>query len=286
MQSNQVAKILKSNDKNYRAGDYVLGHFNWQTKSIITAKRITSLITQKEYDSKLSLSHYVGSYGMPGATAWYGMISVGKLKHGENVLVSGAAGAVGSYAGQIAKLYDCFVVGIAGSDDKIKWITNELGFDYGINYKSYNNDSKKLQQTLAKLFPNGIDVYFDNTGGFITESVWEILANKARVLICGQIAVYNKGANLGGLTEKGNFEQLKCNDFLYQLIYREISVLGFLVNNFKDRTEFNRTMKKWIIDGKIKARETVVYGFDNIPKAFVGLFTGTNTGKMVIKAKL
>eukprot|EP01083_Nonionella_stella_P223200 795703_1 len=111
MQSYQVAKILKSKDPKYKPDDYVRGHFNWQTKSIITAKRVISKIDAKEKDSKLSLSHYVGSYGMPGATAWYGMISVGKLKHGENILISGAAGAVGSYAVQIAKLYDCYVVG-------------------------------------------------------------------------------------------------------------------------------------------------------------------------------
>ena len=138
---------------------------------------------------------------------------------------------------------------------------------------------------MQKLFPDGIDMYFDNVGGFITESVWEILADRARINMW-QIANYNKGGNLGGLTEKGGFEPLKCKDFLHQLVYRQISVLGFLVTNFVDRKEFDRTMKKWIIDGRIKAKETVVHGFDNIPKAFVGLFKGKNTGKMVIKAKL
>lgn len=287
MQSYQLAKIVQSNDCKYEEGDYVYGHFNWQKRAIITSDRIIRSIKASEYDARLSLSHYVGSYGMPGATAWYGMLEVGKLKHGENVLVSGAAGAVGSYAGQIAKLYDCFVVGIAGSRRKIDWIVHELGFDAGINYKEYDDDSEALKRKLIKLFPNGIDVYFDNVGGFITESVWDVLADKARVLICGQIAVYNEdNMNLGGMDKNKGAAQLKQNYMLHQLIYREISVLGFLVSNFKDRRYFQRTMKKWIIEGKIKARETVVHGFDQLPRAFVGLFKGSNIGKMVVRAKL
>ena len=286
MQSFQLAKIIESRDPNFSAGDYAVGHFDWQTKSIVSAERIESTLDAAQRDARLSLSHYVGAYGMPGATAWYGMLEVGKLKHGENVLISGAAGAVGSYSGQIAKLYDCYVVGLAGSQTKVHWMRKELGFDAAINYKHFGGDSKRLQRRLVELFPDGIDVYFDNVGGFITDAVWEVLADRARVLVCGQIAVYNKGGNLGGLREKGDFAPLKTDYFLHRLIYREISVLGFLQSNFKERAEFHRTMKKWIIDGKIKARETVVRGFANIPKAFVGLFRGTNTGKMVVKAKL
>jgi len=287
MQSFQIAKIVESKDPQHAVGDYVYGHFNWQKRAIIIAEQVFGIIKASEYDPRLSLSHYVGSYGMPGETAWYGIFEVGKLKHGENVLVSGAAGAVGSYVGQIAKLYDCYVVGIAGSQSKIDWIVNDLGFDAGINYKEYNGDSEKLKSKLLSLFPDGIDVYFDNVGGFITESVWDVLADRARVLVCGQIAIYNeKDLNLGFAGNNFGTSQLKVPYMLHKLIYREISVLGFIVSNFTDKTQFRRTMKKWIIEGKIKARETVVHGFDQLPKAFVGLFKGTNTGKMVVRAKL
>eukprot|EP01083_Nonionella_stella_P292097 993614_1 len=194
MQSFSVSKVISSKDPNYVKGDYVYGVFPWSTKNIINSKSIMSKVPpnlsdykpkeDKDYnpdldtDEKFDIneikniphSYYVGSMGMPGVTAYYGMIVRGKLKKGETVLISGAAGAVGSLCGQIAKhIFGCYVIGIAGSDEKIKWLTDELGFDGAINYKKYGNDFNKTQKILKDKFPNGIDLYFDNVGGIFTE---------------------------------------------------------------------------------------------------------------------
>ena len=166
----------------------------------------------------------------------------------------------------------CHVIGIAGTDDKCKWLTNDLGFDGALNYKKYNNDKRKLQKDLRKLFPNGIDIYFDNTGGFITESVWNLLNYKGRVILCGQIANYNRLTNVP-----------KIDDFLYKLIYQHIRVEGFSIHSFKNYSKFYKDMTKWSNEGKIKFRKTVRCGLDAVPSAFIGLFKGENTGKMLVK---
>jgi len=223
--------------------------------------------------SKIPYSHYLGAFGMPGRTAYYGLIDLGGLKRDETkqILVSGAAGAVGSLVGQIAKLYapKCRVIGTAGSDKKLEWL-KQIGFDDVLNYKDYK-DVESCQNALKKLLPNGIDIYFDNTGGVVTDSVWDLTNNFAKVLICGQIAYYDT-------------EHIpKIEPFLHKLVYKQVTVQGFVQSNFKDFNRFHREMGSWIVDNKIVVEETVYEGFEQLPKAFLGLFTGENTGKMVVK---
>jgi len=153
-------------------------------------------------------------------------------------------------------------------------LINDLSFDKAINYKNYNSNPNLLKSDLQKLFPNGIDIYFDNTGGFITESVWDLLNKDARVIVCGQIAIYNQLNN-----------PPKIDDFLYKLIYKHVRVEGFVVGDFKNYNEFYNNMIKWTKEKLIFSRETMVEGFDNIPKAFIGLLKGDNVGKMIVDCK-
>ena len=166
----------------------------------------------------------------------------------------------------------CRVIGIAGSDAKCKWLIDELGFDGAINYKKYNNNISALRRDLSKLFPDGIDLYFDNVVGFITESIWNLLRYKGRVVVCGQISNYN---NLRDIP--------KTNDFLSKMIYQHIRVEGFAISSFKRYNDFYKDMNQWIDENKIKFRKTVKFGLDQVPAAFIGLFTGENFGKMMVK---
>ena len=166
---------------------------------------------------------------------------------------------------------ECRVVGVAGSDAKCAWL-KELGFDGALNYKKYNGNVSKFRKDLSKLFPSGIDVYFDNVGGFITESVWNLLNYKGRVIVCGQIANYNRLTNVP-----------KIDDFLFKTIYKHIRIEGFSIHSFKRYNDFYKDMNKWINDGKIVYRKTIKVGLDQVPNAFIGLFTGENFGKMLVK---
>lgn len=301
MQSFTLAKVLKSNNAKYAEGDHVWGVFGWTSKQVVNAKQIMSKVPPdlsqykpkedpdykadqdddkegkfdvKEIAQKIPLSYYVGSYGMPGGTAYYGLIYKGEVKKGENVLVSGAAGAVGSIVGQIAKnVYGCHTVGIAGTAEKIKWITQDLGFDGGINYKEYGDDYEKVQKALKEKFPNGIDVFFDNVGGIFSEAAWDLLNEDARVIVCGQIATYNADPKNPGL----------IRPFLHKTIYKEIQIRGIIYGKFKNHAKFYYDMGRWICSGKVKVKETVLEGFEKLPEAFCGLFEGQNTGKMVVK---
>ncbi|ETO14865.1 hypothetical protein RFI_22501 [Reticulomyxa filosa] len=185
--------------------------------------------------------------------------------------------------GQIAKLKrkNTYVVGSAGGAEKAKWLVNDLKFDKALDYKKFGNDSKALKAELSKLFPKGIDVYFDNTGGLITECVWDLLNENARVVICGQIASYGKIGFTGTGINTDSVQ--KINDFLFKLIYKKIRVEGFVVYSCNDWVSFYRDMKEWMSKGQIKTQETLHRGFDKIPVAFEGLFTGANLGKTVIQ---
>ena len=164
------------------------------------------------------------------------------------------------------------MVGTAGSAEKCQWMTSELGYDEAINYKNYQNDKYKFQKDLKRAFPNGIDVYFDNVGGFQTEAIWDLLNYGGRVVVCGQIANYNQ------MLKKPQIE-----DFLYKLIYAHIRIEGFSIHSFKRYPQFYKDMTQWTKENKIKFRKTVKYGLDKVPSAFMGLFTGENIGKMLVK---
>jgi hypothetical protein len=214
------------------------------------------------------VSTALGVLGMPGMTAYFGLLDVCDPKPGETVLVSGAAGAVGTLVGQIAKIKGCRTVGIAGGDDKVDYILKDCGYDAAFNYKTTTDYAAKYRE----LCPKGIDVYFDNVGGAITDAVFTNLALHARIAICGQIALYNATKPEMGPR------------FLGALIVARAKVQGLLVSDYAPRWGAAMLeMAGWVREGKIKYREDIVHGFENVPKAFIGLFEGENTGKRIVK---
>ena len=211
----------------------------------------------------------LGVLGMPGLTAYFGLLAITNPQPGETVVVSGAAGAVGSLVGQIAKIKGCRAIGIAGADDKISYLTDELAFDGAFNYKTVSDYHEKLRE----LCPNGIDVYFDNVGGTITDAVLRLINTRARISICGQISQYN--------LEK---PEMGPRIILTMLLVRQAKAEGFLVRQFADRyPEGLRQMTQWIKEGKLKYKEDIEHGLENTPRAFISMLKGHNVGKQLVK---
>ncbi len=258
-----VGQVIATKDTEFQEGDIVQGNLGWQEYALSDGSGL------RKIDPTLApVSTALGVLGMPGMTAYFGLLEIARPKPGETVVVSGAAGAVGSLVGQIAKNKGCRVVGIAGSDYKIDYITNELGFDAAFNYKTVSDYSEKLKE----ICPDGIDVYFDNVGGAITDAVFLNLNVKGRIAICGQISQYN--------LEKPEFGPR----LLWQLIVKRARVEGFLVSEFADRYEEGlHQMAEWLKTGKVKYRETIVEGIENAPMAFIGMLKGENIGKQLVK---
>ena len=204
---------------------------------------------------------------MPGMTAYFGFLEICHPKPGETVLISGAAGAVGSLVGQIAKIKGCRAVGIAGTDDKVAWLTGELGFDAAFNYKTTPDYVAKLKE----LCPKGVDCYFDNVGGRVTDSMLRVLNNYSRISICGQSSQYNLAK-----PERG------VRPYAY-LLSKQIKAEGFIIYSWTDRyPEGIAQMSQWIKDGKLKYREQLLEGFENLPRALIGILQGENMGKMLV----
>lgn len=259
-----VGKVIESRDSRFAEGDYVRGTLDWADFTVTNGDALEKI------NPEVPITTYLHVLGMTGMTAYFGLLDIGQPKEGETVVVSGAAGAVGMVVGQIAKLKGCRVVGIAGSDEKVKFLKNELGFDEVINYKTTTN----LKEDLRKACPNGIDVYFDNVGGEISDTVFFQLNFHARVALCGQIAHYNATE-----VEYGP-------RFLSYLLTRSVLLKGFIVGDYKDRfEEGKRDLTKWFSEGKLKYRENIVDGLENAPKAFLGLFSGENIGKQLVRVK-
>ena len=260
-----VAKVIESKSKLVLAGDYVVGTLPWATYCIEKEENLRKVDVKN-----VSPGYYLGILGMPGLTAYFGMMEIGKPKEGETVIVSGAAGAVGLVAGQIAKIQGTRVIGIAGSDEKCQLLKKEFGFDEAINYKT----SKSIRKEIAALCPEGVDVYFDNVGGEITEAVAANLDFHARIALCGQISQYNNPKPYIGYS------------ILPHLLTRSVLLQGFIVSNYSERfPEARAHLTKWLNDGKLKYTETIIEGFDNLPDAFLGLFSGINHGKMLVKTE-
>lgn len=261
--SGLVCEVVESKNKNFAPKDIVAGMLNWSEYQVSDG---TGLLKVNANVSPLSV--YQGILGMPGLTAYLGLTKIGDPKIGETVVVSGAAGAVGNLVGQIAKIKGCHVVGIAGSDEKAELLKSEFGFDDAINYKTTEN----MQAAIAKACPNGVDVYFDNVGGEISDGVIFNINKFARIVICGSISAYNAtqmpvGPRLQGI-----------------LLINSALMKGFIVSDFSaDFPTAIGELTQWYKNGKIKNKETVIEGFENIPQAFLGLFDGTNTGKMMVK---
>jgi NADPH:quinone reductase len=263
MGAGAVGKVVASQNPQFQAGDVVEGFFGWQQYAISNGAGV------RKIDPSLApVSTALGVLGMPGLTAYFGLLDIGKPRTGETVVVSGAAGAVGSLVGQIAKIKGCRVVGIAGSDEKVAWLRDELGFDAAFNYKTTTNYTAKL----AELCPKGIDVYFDNVGGTITDSVFWLLNTGARIAVCGQIAQYNADKIETGPR------------LLWHFIVKQARAEGFLVFQFASRYAEGLTeMAGWLKAGKLKYREQFVDGIENAPRAFIGMLQGENTGKQLVR---
>jgi len=263
IQSGVVAKVLESKNDTYTEGDFVSGMLDWKTKQVSNAEGLT-----KVDPSKAPLSAYLGILGMTGLTAFTGLTEIGKPKEGETIVVSGAAGAVGSVVGQIAKIYGLHVIGIAGTDEKVDLLKSKFGYDAGINY----NTSEDMAAAISEAAPNGVDIYFDNVGGPISDAVLVNINQFARIIICGAISVYN------------NTEAPKSLSVQPFLVKNSALMQGFIVSNYA--AKFPNAIKKlsgWLAEDKLTYSETIVEGFDNIPQAFMDLFEGKNKGKMIVK---
>ncbi len=257
-----VAQVVKSNHADFSQDEYVYGILEWKEYQTSRGDGL-----HKVDADKAPLSAYLGVLGMTGLTALLGLSEIGKPQKGETVIVSGAAGAVGSVVGQIAKIMGCRVVGIAGSDEKCDMLTSEFGFNAAINYKTTGN----MRKAIATACPKGVDVYFDNVGGAISDAVLVNTNKFARIAVCGAISIYN---NTSPPTSISVQPFLIKNSALMQ---------GFIVNNYA--AKFPQAMIKlsqWLAEGKLSNTETIVEGFEQIPQAFIDLFEGKNKGKMVV----
>jgi len=257
-----VGEVVESRLPGFATGDLVTGILGWQRYAVARAKELSRI------PPGVAPTVALGPLGMTGLTAYFGLLEVGQLKTDETVLVSGAAGAVGSIVGQIAKIKICRAVGIAGTDEKCRWLTEELRFDAAINYKT----AKDLHEEIRRACPKGINVYFDNVGGEILDTALRSLAMHARVVICGAISQYNA-------TEppKGPANYLA-------LLVQRARMEGFLVMDFQSRyAEAQAELALWLAEGKLHYREDVVEGLENAPKALLRLFDGSNTGKLMVK---
>ena len=258
-----VGEVVESEHDRYGTGDLVTGEGAWAEHALLNGHEVAP-VDPRVADPPA----YLGALGMPGRTAYFGLLDVGDPNPGDTVVVSGAAGAVGSVVGQIASLNGCHVVGFAGSDEKTDWLTDDLGFDAAINYKSTDD----YRAALDEAAPDGVDVYFDNVGGPITDAVFTKLNLDASVAVCGQIAHYNDEEVPMGPRK------------LPMLIPSRASVEGFLVSDFSGRfRQASEQLGEWVARGEIQHRETVVDGLDRAPDAFLGLFSGDNIGKQVVR---
>ncbi|MEI7523244.1 MAG: NADP-dependent oxidoreductase [Mariniphaga sp.] len=258
-----ISLIKESRAAGFEAGSYVQGFIPWQEEIIMDAQGLNIV------DETIApLSYYLGILGMPGLTAYFGLRDIGKLQQGETVVISGAAGAVGIVAGQLAKLQGCHVVGIAGSDSKVDYLLNELNFDKAINYKT----TKDLHAALTEACPSGVDVYFDNVGGEISDAVLSQINKFARIIICGQISLYNATSLPTGPRIQGT------------LLKKSALMQGFIVSNYTERfPEGVNTLSQLVVSGHLKYTSTIYHGFDNLPEAFIALFEGKNLGKLIVE---
>lgn len=264
----QVAKIIESNSSKFPVGQHVVAHVGWRTHFVADEDGkggFPPYIVPPM--GKLPLSVSVGILGMPGMTAYFGLLDKCEPKSGETVVVNAASGAVGSAVGQIAKIKGCKVIGYAGTDEKVV-ILKELGFDHAYNYKTVD-----LGASLKEAAPNGVDCFFDNVGGMFAVTVYQHLNQNARICQCGAISTYNAT------------ETPKLPDFLGLFIGKEVTLKGFHASTYAPRFPEGITqMARWLQEGKLQFKETLYQGFDQMPQALIDLLDGKNIGKVVIKA--
>jgi NADPH-dependent curcumin reductase len=261
MTGGTVGKVIESNHKRFKTGDYVVGPLGWQQYAVSDGEGLTRV------DANLvPLSSYLGVAGMPGVTAWVGLLEHCQPKAGETVVVSAATGAVGSVVGQLAKFQGCRAVGIAGGTSKCEYAVRELGFDACVDYKG-----GKLYEALKAACPDGIDCYFENVGGEVLDTVLRQLNPFSRIALCGMISDYNA-------TEAYGVKMLRS------LLVNRVKLQGFIVSDRLDL--YGRALPqlaRWVAQGKLRYRETVAEGLENAPRAFIGMLRGENLGKQLVK---
>ncbi|MGI9164868.1 MAG: NADP-dependent oxidoreductase [Pyrinomonadaceae bacterium] len=264
MNGGVVGEVIESKSDAFKPGDIVSGQLGWQ---LFSAARAGEL---RKVDPNLApVTTALGVLGMPGLTGYFGLLDIGKPREGETVVVSGAAGAVGMTVCQIAKIKGCRVIGIAGSDQKNEYLEHELWVDRTINYKTAN-----VKEALQDASPDGVDIYFDNVGGEVSDAVLPFLNKGARIIICGQISLYNlEQPDVGPRPQP------------YLLVKRAL-MQGFIITDFAPRfAEGVSQLGQWLSEGKMKYAENIVDGFENTPRAFLGLFNGENLGKQLVRVE-
>ena len=261
MTGGAVGQVVVSHNERHPAGSWVVHGLGWREWALSEGSRLRPID-----DSVAPVSTALGVLGMPGLTAYYGLFELGSPKEGETVFVSGAAGAVGSTAGQMAKIAGCRVIGSAGSDEKLAWL-RELGFDAVFNYRE-----RRAREALAELAPDGIDIYFDNVGGDHLEAAIGALRTYGRVVACGSISRYN------------DVEPSPGPRNMFMVVTKRLRIQGYIISDHYDRFgEFYASAQQWVRDGRLRYRETIIEGIENAPHAFLGLLRGENIGKMLVK---
>jgi NADPH-dependent curcumin reductase CurA len=258
-----IGQVIESRNEQFKVDDIVLGMSGWRDYFVSNG---TGLL---KVDPKVAPAQtFLGTVGMPGFTAYYGLLNIGQPQNGQTVFVSAAAGAVGAVVCQIAKIKGCYVVASAGSDEKVTWLQQEAGVDAAFNYKKVDN----IVDEVGNLCPRGIDVYFENVGGTHLEAALEHMNKFGRIIMCGMISMYNATEPVPGPPN------------LFYMIGKQLTMQGFIISDYFDRLpQFYADMGKWIAEGQITWEETIVEGLENAPAALIGLFTGDNFGKMIVK---
>lgn len=264
IKSMTVARVIQSNNPDYAVGDHVSGLAAWEDYSVLGD---ATMLTKLPTDLDVPLSYFLTVLSPTGITAHIGVTEIARAEAGETFVISAAAGAVGTIAGQIAKIRGCRVIGIAGSDEKCRWLQQELGFDGAVNYRTATD----LGGEIGKLCPDGVDIYFDNVGGAILDEMLLQMKFHGRIVVCGMIADYNAGDAPYGVRN------------LWQLVVKRLSMRGFLTPDHGDCfPKAYADIAQWLREGRIKVAEDVTTGFENTPRAFLRLFSGENIGKAIV----
>ncbi len=261
MHTGSLCEVMKSKSPKFKAGDLVFADSIWADVAVISGRKAGKVPRVPQ------LSHLLSVFGIAGKTAFHGLVSVGRPIPGETVVVSAAAGSVGVYVGQIAKAMGCHVVGIAGGAEKCGWVVDELGFDACVDYRD-----PKWSKALKAACPNGIDIYFDNVGGAVLETVLFRMNEKGRIVCCGAVSQYNSSTPNGPRNLPG------------MIVVKRLRMEGFIVMDFyKDDEKAIRALQGWVASGAIKVPEDIVEGLENAPKALIGLLSGDNRGKRMVR---
>tara|TARA_B100001113_G_C21024414_1_gene585005 strand:+ start:48 stop:1055 length:1008 start_codon:yes stop_codon:yes gene_type:complete len=263
MEGTAIGEIIESKSNNFKKGDFVLSEFGWRDNFIANSESL-----KKINPINVPIQTYLGPLGFTGHTAYIGLFRIAKIKQNQTILVSSAAGSVGSTVCQIAKILGCKVIASTGSDEKVEWLKKEIGVDHAFNYKKIDN----LVLHFKDICPEGFDIYFDNVGGDFLEAAIFRMKNFGRIVICGRISQMNATSPGEGLKNMAH------------VLVKRLTIKGFLIfDHYDDYKDFENDMSNWVINKKIKWRETIIEGIENSPQAFLDLLNGKNIGKMIVK---